>query len=203
MIFKDDGETEFPLTFELITPRDIKTYCGVRMFTAPTGKAMLPCSVMKSLALEEGTRVRFRLVCRGREREGGGRAVKEMEGGGGEEEGGRRVVLLWSKDVHCPDRKGNVALFGHEEPHSGGGTRVRFRLVCGGRGRRRERSEGEGGGRKEKEEGGGRRGVRMFTAPTGKAMLPCSVMKSLTLEEGTRVRFRLVCRRREREGGGQ
>lgn len=59
---QEDPEAEWPLTFEVITPRELKSYCGVKMFTATPGRAYIPNSMMKNLMIEEGTPLRFRLV---------------------------------------------------------------------------------------------------------------------------------------------
>lgn len=59
---QEDLEAEWPLIFEVITPKDIKTYCGVKMFTATPGRAYIPGKMMRSLMVEEGTPLRFRLV---------------------------------------------------------------------------------------------------------------------------------------------
>ena len=42
---QEDPDAEWPLTFEIATPRDLKGYCGVRSFTAPETRAYLPAQV--------------------------------------------------------------------------------------------------------------------------------------------------------------
>jgi len=55
-------DLDFPLIFELITKRGIRTHCGVNMFTAPHRTAVLPQRTLQNLFLSETEEIQLKIV---------------------------------------------------------------------------------------------------------------------------------------------